>query len=173
MRIFSHEAIVVEKVPAVFTQCLNSEWTRAGDMDTTGGPLLITSSGSASGVGQEKSSTGATRKENSKWCQNPQFYVELLNSVAVDDVHMKVVVRRTDKGAQGTHKSMTTGGNAGGGGDSSSKSSDATVGLVICKADVEEEGNVKNNRKKGPKQNAMGEVCKSSLNCFKLFYHVT
>ena len=119
-------------MPPVFNNCLPSDWARAGDMDSTGGPLHEMS----------------TKKENPKWCQNPQFFVELQNTVAVDDVHMKIVVRRTDKGAAAS-KSV--------GGDSS-KPVDAMVGVVICKADIEEEGNVKSGRKKGPKQNAMGEV---------------
>lgn len=35
--------------------------------------------------------------ENTKWCQNPQYHLEILDHYSREDVFLKVVLRRTDK----------------------------------------------------------------------------
>jgi hypothetical protein len=137
VRVFAAESINVERVPAPFSHSLSGEWHRHGDMDTTGGPCKLLQDN--------------VLKENSKWCQNPQFYIELKDPIGVDEVHVKVVVRRTDKGGIAAHKTGLT---------SSDAVKETTVGVVVVKADIQEELNVKNAKKKkaGPRQNAMGEV---------------
>lgn len=107
------------------------EWRRSSELDTTGGPLTF----------HEGS------KENAKWCQNPQYHVELADTLFDEELNMKVVVRRTDK------KNPTTGANA-------NDKSDTPVGLVICKTEFLEDSLPvsKKDMNKGPRKNAFGEV---------------
>ena len=83
-------------------------------------------------------------KDNTKWCQNPQFHVELENPYSKDDIYMKIIVRKVEP-PKGRGADVKT---------------DATVGAVICRASYLEDAAValKNRRKKGPRQNAMGEI---------------
>ena len=54
-----------------------------GDMDTTGGPLKLLQS-------------DGTHKYNAKWCQNPQYHVEIADPYGKEEVYLKIVVKRTD-----------------------------------------------------------------------------
>lgn len=144
---FSTKPIVLESVNPIPQYVLPGEWRRVGDMDSTGGALRI------------QHSDGAWR-DNPKWCQNPQYHLEIADPFGKEEVYLKVVLKRTDHRAAG-HKSHRGGGGGGGGHDAHSqhdqKKLDAHVGLVICKADqLVEEG--PKYKKKPPKQNVMGEV---------------
>lgn len=136
----------METVPPVFTNALSGEWRRVGDLDTTGGPLRALH-------------TDGTLRDNSKWCQNPQYHLALADSFSKEEVYLKVVLRRTD------NKNAHRGGAAGikGGAMTASaaadqKKLDATVGLVICKAEQLEEANATKVKKRQPRLNKLGEV---------------
>lgn len=134
LRVFSRHPIIVESVDKLFTSVQSGAWTK----DSSGGSLRT--------VIEDK------LKENPKWCQNPQFYWNLNNLFGKDELHLKVVVRRTDIMPQ--LKTAVPGGNE-----------DPNIGLVICKAEQffdAEEMAIRNKGKsvqKGkPRENAMGEV---------------
>ena len=64
LRVFSTEPIVLEHVNGMMVESFTNEWKRHHDSDTTGGPL------------RQIGSDGHT-KENPKWCQNPQYHVQV------------------------------------------------------------------------------------------------
>ena len=97
----NHELELI--VARVLQQNFDSAWKHNSDRDTAGGPLLL------------KSSKGF--KRNSKFCQNPQFYVTLPRCPEdIVDRHfrtnLKIVLKRRSR-----QKSKTP----------------DTVGLVMCK----------------------------------------
>lgn len=154
LRVFSSSPIVVEKVAPLFSVAKSGDWRRTQEVDTTGGPWQLmqdvaipmrkdAAAESADGAAAAPK-TRQVMKENTKWCQNPQFHIELENPYSKDDIYMKVILRRAEA-------SKSRGADA---------KSDATVGAVICKASFLEDAVVaaKNRRKKGPRQNAMGEM---------------
>ena len=143
LRVFSAKPIQMEAVPQIPVISQSGEWKRVGDVDTTGGPPTVLQA------------DGVTHKDNSKWCQNPQYHVQIANPYGKDEIYLKIVLRKNDHNARG-----------GGGKTSSSnqkssanddKKANATLGLVICKAEVLEE-NVSKAKKKAPRQNKLGEV---------------
>lgn len=140
---FSTKPIVLESVNPIPQYVLPGEWRRVGDMDSTGGPLKV------------QHSDGAFR-DNPKWCQNPQYHVEIADPFGKEEMYLKVVLKRTD------HRQQHKGGHRGGHShDHDHKKLESHVGLVICKADqLQEEG--PKHRKKPPKQNVMGEVSYST-----------
>lgn len=144
LRVFSTKPIVLEAVNPIPQYVLSGEWRRVGDMDTTGGALKV------------QHSDGVLR-DNPKWCQNPQYHVEIADPFGKDELYLKVVLKRTDHRTANTHKHRGTNAH-----DHlhDQKKLDAHVGLVICKADQLDEGGPKH-KKKPPKQNVMGEVIAS------------
>lgn len=149
LRVFSTKPIVLESVNPLPQYVLPGEWRRLGDTDSTGGPLRL------------QHSDGVFR-DNPKWCQNPQYHVEVADPFGKEEVFLKIVLKRTDHRAPAHHKGghRTTTDHGHGGHDQ--KKLDAHIGLVICKADrLQEEG--PKHKKKPPKQNVMGEV--STLVC--------
>jgi hypothetical protein len=64
LRVFATKPIVLESVSPIPQYSLRGDWRRVGDLDSTGGPLKI-------------SHSDGTPRENPKWCQNPQFHVEI------------------------------------------------------------------------------------------------
>ena len=155
LRVFSTSPIVVEKVAPLFSVTKSGDWRRTQEVDTTGGPWQLlqdvtkpvkkdATKDDAEREGTAPPKTIQKLKENTKWCQNPQFHVELENPYSKDDIYMKIIVRKSEapKGRGGDTKT------------------DATVGAVICKASFLEDAVVaaKNRRKNGPRQNAMGEI---------------
>ena len=140
LRVYSTKPIVLESVNPIPQYVLSGEWRRVGDMDSTGGALKLTHS-------------DGSLRDNPKWCQNPQYHVEVADPFGKDDVYLKIVVKRTDHRAT-AHKSGHRSTNAH---DHDQKKLDAAVGIVICKADQLEDNGPKY-KKKPPKQNVMGEV---------------
>ena len=154
LRVFSSAPIVVEKVAPLFSVTKSGDWRRTQEVDTTGGPWQLLqdvtkpvkkdAKEDAEREGTAPPKTRQVLKENTKWCQNPQFHVELENPYSKDDIYMKIIVRKSEapKGRGGDTKT------------------DATVGAVVCKASFLEDVVVaaKNRRKNGPRQNAMGEI---------------
>jgi len=144
-RVYSTAPIVVEKINELPTQILSGEWRRTGDLDTTGGPTHLT--------------VESVTSVNTKWCQNPQFHLEVIDPFAHDEIHLKLVLRRTDKGA-------TAGGGGGAGGGAGGhrgtmlggqqEKTEVNVGLVITKAETLEDS-APQRKKAGPRQNALGE----------------
>lgn len=144
-RVFTTGQVVVEHAASIPTQVLSGEWRHSGkgdsEIDTRGGALLHTSI-----------ETGViVSTENSKWCQNPQYHLEILDPYAKEEIYLKIVLRRTDKAPTAStgpgHRASTVG----------AAQSDVTVGLVVVKADCLEDQQTKK-KKGGPRQNAMGEV---------------
>ena len=151
LRVFSTKPIVLESVNPIPQYVQSGEWRRVGDMDSTGGPLMTVNS---SGV----------HKDNPKWCQNPQYHIEVADPFGKEEMYLKIVLRRTDHKQRANSKSGHRTSNVH---DShhDAKKLEAHVGLVICKADQLDESGTKH-KKKPPKQNVMGEVSGKNL----LFY---
>ena len=158
VRLFStHKEVMVESLDKVISQTFVGEWKRAGDLDTTGGPpMLLQEKAGPTGALQDGVVVGGPKSEllveNSKWCQNPQYHLEVVNPYAKDDIHLKIVLRRTDKveaGGRRGQSSMISG--------ITELKAEMTVGLVVAKANTLEELTPQKQSKKGPRQNAMGE----------------
>ena len=153
VRIFSSEPIVVEKIPDLETKTTHGGWTKTGDVDTTGGPL-------------------ATKKENifkqnAKWCQNPQYHLEMTNPFSKEEVYLKIVLRRYDRESNPLKKNNsekvmktikqsvmtpTTPGGAG-------FDKDVNLGMVIARAECLEEAKAEaSRRKRQPRENIFGEI---------------
>jgi hypothetical protein len=136
LRIFSTKPLLVEPTPPIPSIVHAGEWKRIGDLDTTGGPPTILA-------------TDGTQKDNPKWCQNPQYHLQIVDQYGKEEVYLKIVLRKIEGkhgSARVNQKSSST----------DDKKASATVGLVICKAEVLDEGNIK--IKKAPRQNKLGEV---------------
>ena len=144
-RIYSMDPLTVERVEGIQTTILSGDWRLSGDLDSRGGPLQITST--------DPAAPGVT--ENSKWCQNPQFHLVIENPYAKDDIHLKIVLRRTDKPLLAQDKSHR--------GSLAGDKNEVCVGLVVCKADSLEDLAPQKKKGGGPRQNAMGEVGQHSL----------
>jgi hypothetical protein len=129
LRVFSPDYITVEKVDPVVRKTINSSWRRTPEVDTAGGPPLVLDK--ESGV----------KKTSHRWCQNPQFHIDLLDKFSKSDLHLKIVLRRTDKPAKTVKGNLPE-----------------TVSFVVCKAECLEDQSPL--RKKGgkPRQNALGEA---------------
>jgi hypothetical protein len=98
LRVFSTKPIVLESVNPIPQYVQSGEWRRVGDLDTTGGPLKI------------EGSDGVLR-ENPKWCQNPQYHVEIADPFGKEEVFLKIVLKRSEHKSHSSHKH---GGGAGG-----------------------------------------------------------
>lgn len=158
LRIFSRDnPLIVNALPSLHSKMISGEWRRAGDLDTTGGPPMILN----------EQNTG--KKINSKWCQNPQYHVNIANSYGKDELHLKITLKRSDK----TH-------GGGGGGGATNKipgqvglgnldKNEAMIGLVICKANIVDEKPNASKRGK-PRENALGELMPSKESTLKLKY---
>jgi hypothetical protein len=146
--VFASHSLQLESLPPITCSVETGEWRRVGDLDTTGGPLTITQ-------------PDGTHKENSKWCQNPQYHIQMANPFGREEVYLKIVLRRTE------HHKTNNRAHAQKNFQQSleDKKLNATCGLVLCKADVLDENPTKT-RKKQPRQNKLGEV--RFLDCF---YH--
>lgn len=148
LRFHSSSPIIVEKIDPLYTRSFRGEWRKTVDMDTTGGPVhIIQTQPSDDKVAVElNKEILLKKKENTKWCQNPQYHLEVTNPYSKEELYIKVVLKRTDKPsnknkADGPDKANT----------------DVFLGLVISKADCLEDGS-QQARKKQPRQNPMGEL---------------
>lgn len=146
LRVFSSRPVFMETIPPIAVTSLAGEWKRVGDLDTTGGPPhLVQADGS--------------KKDNPKFCQNPQYHLQITNPYGKDEVYLKVVLRKQEQrqsASSSKHHSSSSKHNASNAA-TDEKRANATLGLVICKADVLEE-NVGKAKKKAPRQNKLGEV---------------
>lgn len=77
LRVFSPKELIVSPLPPCHMVSLAGSWDKTSARDTAGGPLR-----------QKK-------KDNSRWCQNPQFWLSLPPGTT-ERVTMKLVLRRTD-----------------------------------------------------------------------------
>lgn len=111
----------------------------AGDADGTGGAAIST----------------VVTIENNKWCQNPQYHLEIIDPFAKEDIFLKVVARRKDKATadQPVRRSVI-------------QVKEPSVGLVIAKADALEDL-APQRQKKGPRQNALGQFIASKPSSLK------
>eukprot|EP01034_Spumella_vulgaris_P022861 gene22861-29038_t len=144
LRVFSSKPILLESVPAVQVSTVSGEWRKVGDLDTTGGALRLLHA------------ADNTHRENPKWCQNPQFHLSVVDQFSKDEVYLKVVLRRTDNKTTRGAGGLKQGGPNSNAADQ--KKLDATVGLVICKAEQLEEPNASKIKKRQPRQNKLGEL---------------
>lgn len=137
LRVFSKDnPLLVNALPPLHNTTVSGEWRRAGDLDTTGGPPTLTLD-------------GGIKKVNSKWCQNPQYHIEVLDPYGKDELHLKITLKRSDRSA----------GKPTGGGGLGGEKQESTVGLVVCKAKALEDSNRNTARRLKPRENALGEVC--------------
>eukprot|EP00752_Nemacystus_decipiens_P004063 g3721.t1 len=122
LRIFSKKDVCVEPVTETFTTYLHGSWDRTSDRDTAGGPLRL--------VDEHKGV-----KNNPKWCQNPQYLLNIPARAEYESVDVKLVLRRQ---SDGSHvRSKDTSGTKP---RRTSLTHNALTGLVICKAKSQEEG---------------------------------
>lgn len=161
VRIFSSEPIVVEKVSNLEIKSTHGGWTKAGDTDTTGGPLAI------------KKDSSAVSKQNPKWCQNPQYHLEMTNPFSKEEVYLKVVLRRFDREAKNrgelnlelkknpsdklkTTKQLMSSTTPG---SNSNADKEVNLGMIICRAECLEEAKAEAlRRKRQPRENIFGEI---------------
>eukprot|EP01041_Mallomonas_annulata_P009253 gene9253-19209_t len=134
LRVHSLDAITIEHIKPLHLENVVGEWRRSSDNDTTGGPPFLPVD---------------SKKENPKWCQNPQYQLELTDPFVDEQIHMKIVLRRTDKNT--APKKETAPGLA--------EKAEAHVGIVLCKAAYLEDSLPvkKGHCNKGPRKNAFGE----------------
>jgi hypothetical protein len=156
IRVFSALPLSMEEAAPICSALVSGEWKRTPEVDTTGGPLVL-------------SLHDNVKKDNPKWCQNPQFHLKVNDLVSLDELHIKIIVRRKDKvsaapgggtilhGAPG-HSGRTTNAHSGGGAAGGDAKEPPGLGLVICQAETNEDPTKKVNRKKTQKTNALGEV---------------
>jgi hypothetical protein len=174
VRLFATEHLTVEKIANLSCSILEGSWTKHGDLDSTGGAVKVRSdeTAPASGGGAAAAQAQALR-ENGKWCQNPQFHLEVQDPYGRDEIHLKIVVRRTDKGAhqQHGHRAGGAGGGAGAG-PGEPKAAEVMLGMVICKAEMLEDNSAVR-KKNQPRQNAVGEVrfCLKAAQLMPVFDH--
>jgi len=128
LRLYSNGPVMVEKIDDLLVHVKKGDWRKTADLDTTGGRPFETKDNKV--------------KENTKWCQNPQYHLEVADPFSNAEIHLKVIVRKTNK-----EKAVKSG----------ATESDVNVGIVICKADCLED-NDQRARKKKPRQNPMGEL---------------
>ena len=113
---------------------VNGEWKRQHDVDTTGGPLVLTLHDS-------------TKKDNPKWCQNPQYHLKVDDLESLEELHLKLVLRRKDKVNQGGGGTILHGTPGHGRSTNANSTPSAAgevkeppaIGLVICKAEENED----------------------------------
>lgn len=153
IRVYSQAPVTLEEPQQVITTVTSGEWKRVHDTDTTGGPLML--------ISHEN-----VRKDNPKWCQNPQYHLKVNDLESLEELHLKIVLRRKDKitqpaggtimhGAPGHSRST----NANQAPAASGEPKEApNIGMVICKAETNEDPTKKINKKKALKTNALGEV---------------
>jgi len=139
VRVFSPGFLTVECMPPVRRVSLEGSWKRSPTQDTAGGPPAIV---------DKESKTG--KRDNPRWSQNPQFHLNLVDKFSRKDVHLKVVLRRTDKPAK-----------------TAKGSAPETISFVICKADCLEDAQPLRKKGGGPRQNALGEVIPAKLSSLR------
>ncbi len=137
--------------------------TSAG-LPVEGEPSVLTATGAeesgAVGVaGDDPTATTAlvavNTIENHKWCQNPQYHLEIIDPFAKDEIFLKVVLRRSDKPAgENVRRSLLA------------DKAELNIGLVIAKADTLED-QAPQRQKKGPRQNALGQFIASKSSSLK------
>jgi len=128
LRIYSSGPITVEKVDDLLVHVKKGEWRKSADIDTTGGRPFESKDNKV--------------KENTKWCQNPQYHLEVADPFSNAEIHLKIVVRKTNKEKIGK---------------AGAADADVNIGIIVCKADCLED-NDQRARKKKPRQNPMGEL---------------
>lgn len=138
LRVFSSKPVSLEAVPDLPRIVEKGEWRRVGEIDTTGGPPT-------------QSQADGVAKDNPKWCQNPQYHLQITDPFGKDDIFLKIVLRRTENNSR---KGKAASGSAAQAVEQ--KKSEATLGLVICKASILED-NLPKALKKAPRQNKLGE----------------
>jgi hypothetical protein len=145
----------METIPPISLHSVSGEWKRVGDLDTTGGPPHVVQS-------------DGSKKDNPKFCQNPQYHLQIMNPYGKDEIYLKIVLRKHEHRHSSKHHSSSSKHGSGGTNSGSNaaaseeKRANATMGLVVCKADVLDE-NVSKGKKKAPRQNKLGEVRISRL----------
>lgn len=144
LRVFSSRPLYMETIPPISLTSIVSEWKRVGDLDTTGGPPSILQA-------------DGTKKDNPKFCQNPQYHLQIANPYGKDEVYLKVVVRKQDHRQGHSSKSNSKSGSSANNAAADEKRLNAMVGLVVSKAEVLDETAGKS-KKKQPRQNKLGEV---------------
>mmetsp|Transcript_15027 Transcript_15027/g.15768 ORF Transcript_15027/g.15768 Transcript_15027/m.15768 type:complete len:951 (+) Transcript_15027:19-2871(+) len=174
LRIFASEPIKLEKVPKWYVTSLTGEWTKTQTIDSTGGPprLLISSDEMKTTTPAIPSTTANLPQlpshksnENPKWCQNPQYHLSITDPTFMqgihDDIYLKIILKRNDKISGGRHQQNQNNSNP------SDMHKEPTVGLVICKPEIQEE--VKNHASQigKPKLNPFGEIMLSKPSSLK------
>jgi hypothetical protein len=155
VRLYSSAALNVEKVQPLHSQVLSGDWrvvTKGGaELDSRGGALMTQPAAVDATSSGHPSSSAHALQPNSRWCQNPQFHLEVLDPYSKEELHLKIVLRRTDKGASAAstgHRGSVS---------STAAGAEINVGLVVCRADCLEDTQTKK-KAGGPRQNALGEV---------------
>jgi hypothetical protein len=133
---------------------LPGSWDKISDRDTAGGMLI------------QYDESSKAYKQNIKWCQNPQFLLKLpqeaLGKNAPRSVDIKLVLRRTDRGASNI-KAGSKKSELGGARKSSSNAGHAEkkpkLGIAVCRAvlsDKDAKAFAQRRRIEESKTNALG-----------------
>ena len=147
LRLFSQQALTVEPLAETFTQELSGEWADRGNGsfvgDSTGGPLQL----------NRGTKTHPRMRLNTKWSQNPQYWLRCLGEVAENTTFQIVLSRVTEGGVRsatpsaqssrnGTPRGTPDGTPAGSPipgatpKDRLHKKKGAMVGIVVCKPNL-------------------------------------
>ncbi|CAM9418138.1 unnamed protein product [Chrysoparadoxa australica] len=143
LRIFSQKEVCVEPVADTHSTYLHRAWERSHHADTAGGPLQI--------VDENKGVKG-----NSKWCQNPQFWLKIPERTSYEMVDVKLVLKKDSDGGEpywtGSSKSSTKK-------RRSSITHNALMGMTVSKAEPAEGLNATRWNHPGKvRTNVLGEV---------------
>mmetsp|Transcript_31078 Transcript_31078/g.31618 ORF Transcript_31078/g.31618 Transcript_31078/m.31618 type:complete len:912 (+) Transcript_31078:48-2783(+) len=147
LRIHALDTIHIEHIDPLHNEMVVGEWRRSSESDTTGGPMKLPVNG---------------KKENPKWCQNPQYHLELTDPFIDQELNIKLVIKRTDKHSAGKTALQTATAGA-------AEKAEPHIGFVICKAEFIEDSEPlkKNAANKGPRKNAFGEVMQKKESSLK------
>lgn len=135
LRLFSNGPLQVESMGTYNVERIFGEWKRSNDADSAGGPPLQSHAIETDGTESSKLTL-----ENARWGQNPQILVTLKKQQSKESVHLKFVLRKTDKSGQPTYEKC-----------------DQKISFVVCRPDFLREVNMKKKKAGAVRENALGK----------------
>ena len=174
LRVFASEPIVLERIPKWHVTSLTGEWAKTPTIDSAGGPprllnsseeLKATTPAIPSSTGNIPQIPSHKSNENPKWCQNPQYHLAITDPTFMqgihDDIYLKIILKRNDKISGQRHQQNQNTSNP------SDSHKEPTVGLVICKPEIQEEVKTHASQIGKPKLNPFGEIMLSKPSSLK------
>ena len=157
LRVFSNQDLQIEQIGETFSLYLPGSWDKISERETSGGPLRAweEKAGGSSGHG--------AFRDNSKWCQNPQFILTTAKPLSQRDegltksVNIKIVIRRTDSGKKAAKRGSRDENRKGSAVQLEKK---VGIGVVVCKApmnDKDAKAAAQRRKQADAKINALGQ----------------